>query len=197
MSIMYRKRRLEKLTNSVVLVLEPLDRVGGSDLVRGSDLSVLVLSDGDSGTRSSHTAVEVHTVDTDGRVVLDVQVNVLLDTESEVSGRREVGFLQFVFPDFQSSLENLLGLWSSDRDVHGDLLVTPDSEGSDCVSGFRVDWSLTGQLLQNLGSSGQPVTRLSDTDVKNQLLDLQIPHGVVRFGFGHGINLWRLSDGCS
>lgn len=153
--------------------------------MRRSDLSVLVLLDGNSGTRSAHAAVKVHSVDTDGRIVLDVQVNVLLDTESKVSGRREVRFLQFVLPDLESSLKNFLSFWSSYGDVDGDLLVTSDSECSDCVSCLGVDRGLTRQLLEHFGGSGQPITGLSHTDVEYQFLDLEIPHGVVSLCVGH------------
>lgn len=41
-----------------------------------------------------------------------------------------------------------------------------------------VDWGLTRQLLEHLGGTGQSVTRLSDGDVEDDLLDLQLPHGV-------------------
>ena len=174
-----------ELTDSVVLVLEPFDRVSGRDFVGGADLAVLLLSEGDSGTGSSHTTVKVHSVDTDAWIVLDVQINVLLNTESKVSRGREIRFLQLVFPNFESTLENLLCLGSSDGDVDRDLFVTSDTERSDCVSGLGVDGCLTGQLLEHLGCSGQSITRLSHTDIEDELLDLEFPHRVVGLGIGH------------
>ena len=42
-----------------------------------------------------------------------------------------------------------------------------------------VDGGLTRQLLEHLGGTGEPVTRLADGNVKNQLLDLELPHGVL------------------
>ena len=53
---------------------------------------------------------EVHTIDTDAWVILDAKINVLLDTETEVSVFREVLSSQLVLLYLQSSLENLLGL---------------------------------------------------------------------------------------
>lgn len=87
-------------------------------------------------TRSvySHAAVEVHAVDTNRRVVLDAQIDVLGDTEAEVAGLAEVALPQLVLLDLEAALENLLCLGAADGDVDGDLLVTADTEGSDSVS---------------------------------------------------------------
>lgn len=84
----------------------------------------------------SHAAVEVHTVDTDAGVVLDTQVDVLADTEAEVTGLGEVPFSQFVLLDLETTLENLLGLGATDGNVNGDLFVTTDTEGTDGVAGL-------------------------------------------------------------
>lgn len=72
---------------------------------------------------------------------------------------------QLVLLDLQCPLQHLLGLGPTDRDVHGDLLVTPDGEGSDGVARLGCDGGLTGKLLEHLGGTGQPITRLSDRDV--------------------------------
>lgn len=42
-----------------------------------------------------------------------------------------------------------------------------------------VDRGLTGELLQHLGGTGQSVTRLADADVQDELLDAELPHGVL------------------
>lgn len=42
-----------------------------------------------------------------------------------------------------------------------------------------VDRSLTRQLLKHLGGTGQSVTRLADGDVEDELLDAELPHGVL------------------
>ena len=87
--------------DSVVFGLEPLHglvldkSVGESD---GSDLSASVSHVHASPAQDD---VEVHTVDTDGGVVLDTQVDVLLDSESEVSVVGEVLTTQLVLADLE------------------------------------------------------------------------------------------------
>ena len=41
-----------------------------------------------------------------------------------------------------------------------------------------VDGGLTGQLLKHLGGTGEPVTRLADGDVEDELLDAELAHWV-------------------
>jgi len=118
-----------------------------------------------SWERVHSVLTEVHSEDTDSGIVLDSHINVFVDSESKVTGSREVLFLQLVLLDLQTTLEDLLGFGSSDRDVNGDLLVTTDTESSDGVTGLRGDGSLTSQLFENLGGTSKPVTRLSDGDV--------------------------------
>lgn len=163
---------------------------------------------------AGHAAVEVHAVNTDTRVVLDAEVDVLADAEAEVAGLAEVALAQLVLLDLQATLEDLLGLGATDGDVDSNLLVTADTEGTNGVAGlawrrrgcdvrggFRrlyagsfqagasfggqdgskrtVDRSLTRKLLKHLGGTGQSVTRLADGDVEDELLDAELPHGVL------------------
>lgn len=51
-----------------------------------TDSGLLLLPLGDTHTRSAHDDVEVHSEDSDSGVVLDSEINVLLDSESEVPG---------------------------------------------------------------------------------------------------------------
>jgi hypothetical protein len=44
---------------------------------------------------------------------------------------------------------------------------------------LTVDGGLTRKLLQHLGGTGKSVTRLSDGDVQDELLDAELPHGVL------------------
>lgn len=56
----------------------------------------------------------------------------------------------------------------------------PEEEIGDFdFSSLTVDRSLTRKLLEHLGGTGEPVTRLADRDVEDQLLDLELPHGVL------------------
>jgi len=165
--------------NSLESVLEPLDGLVTLDLVGRSNMGLAAATLGNTLTRSGHAAEEVHSVNTDRRVVLDTEIDVLADTETEVASLREVALAELVFLDLQSTLQDLLSLWSADSDVNGNLLVTTDTEGSDGVAGLAVDWGLTAQLLENLRGSGKSITRLSNRDVENELLDAKLLHGVA------------------
>lgn len=168
-------------------MLEPLDGILLLELVVRTDLSLSSLSAGDTVTSTATDNVEVHTINTDIRVVLDTQVDVLVDTEAEVTSVGEVLGLEFVFLDLETSLQNFLSLWSSDGDVDRNLFVSSDREGSDGVSSLGVDWSLTGELFEHLGSSGKSVTGLTDTDVENKLLNLDLLHRISRLVFSFGL----------
>ena len=135
-------------------VLVPLDDLRGVDLVGSADLGLATPAAGNTltgtGPKSKsvivagfpeillhlHDDVEVHAVDTDRRVVLDAQVDVLGDTETEVAGGGEVALAELVLLDLEATLEDLLGLSATDGDVDGDLLVTADTEGTDGVTGL-------------------------------------------------------------
>ena len=58
------------------------------------------------------------------------------DTETEVTGLREVALAELVLLDLEATLEDLLCLWAADGDVDRDLLVTADTEGTDGVTGL-------------------------------------------------------------
>jgi hypothetical protein len=143
-----------------------------------------------------HDAVEIHSVNTDSRIILDSEIDVFADTETEVTSSREVSLSQFVFLDLQSTFENFFSFRSSDSDVDSNLFVTTDTEGSDSVSGFAccewlvigwwwlsrtwrtVNWGLTTQLFQYFCGTSKSVTRFTNGDVKDEFLDSQLPHGV-------------------
>ena len=105
----------------------------------------------------SHAAIEVHAVDTNRRIVLDAQVDVLANTKSKVASLREVLLAQFILLYLEPSLKNLLclhvsshacshlkmiqgkfylSLGSSYSYMDGNLFVTSDAEGSDRIPGF-------------------------------------------------------------
>ena len=101
-----------------------------------SNLRLRTSSPGHSRTRPSHTAVEVHSVDTNRRVILDSQIDVFRDAEAEVTRLGEVLLAEFVFLDLETTFEDFFCLRASDADVHGDLFVAADAEGADGVAGF-------------------------------------------------------------
>lgn len=133
-------------------------------------------------TRASKDHKEVHTVDTDAGIVLDTQVNVFLDTETEGTTIREVSVLEFVFLDLQALFKDLFSLGTTDSAVNGDLFITANGEGTDSVAGLGVDGGLASQLFQDFGSTAETITAFTDGDVQAQLFDFQISHGVLEEG---------------
>jgi hypothetical protein len=128
------RRRLSD--NALESVLVPLDGLGLVDTVGGADLALASPTLGNALAGAGHAHVEVHAVDTvlrqpcplcrtivcglpNARVVLDAQVDVLADTESEVARLAEVALAEFVFLDLEATLENLLGLGTADGDMDG------------------------------------------------------------------------------
>ncbi len=122
--------------NSLEAGLVPLDNLITPDAVSGTNLGLGTATLGDALTTTTHADVEVHSVNSDSWVVLDTEIDVLGDTETEVTGLREVALAELVLLDLQATLEDLLGLWATDGDMDGDLLVTTDTEGTDGVAGL-------------------------------------------------------------
>ena len=67
------------------LLGEPLLGLLGGDSLEVAELAGSVLSLGDSLASAGQDHVEVHTEDTSVGIVLDSEINMLLDTESEVT----------------------------------------------------------------------------------------------------------------
>ena len=122
--------------NSLESLLVPFDDLILADLVGSTDGGSCTATLGDALTAAAHADIEVHAVDTDSGVVLDAEIDVLADAEAEVAGLGEVALAELVFLDLEATLEDLLSLGAADGDVHGDLLVTTDTEGTDGVSGL-------------------------------------------------------------
>lgn len=96
--------------NAVESLLEPLDGLVTLDAVAGTNGGLHATAASDALTRSGHAAVKVHAVDTNGRVVLDAEIDVLGDTEAEVTSLGEVTLAQLVLLDFEATLKNFLSL---------------------------------------------------------------------------------------
>lgn len=77
----------------------------------------------------------------------------LADTEAEVAGLGEIALLQLILLDLEATLQDLLGLGSTDGDVDGDLFVTTDTEGTDGVAGLACakgkEIPISGRLFKN------------------------------------------------
>jgi hypothetical protein len=78
--------RLNKTANKTHFLLEPLHSVLLGQSVLEANLSLLAAAVGNIESWPAEDDVEVQTVDTNTRVVLNSQVNVFLDTETEVAG---------------------------------------------------------------------------------------------------------------
>lgn len=72
----------------------------------------------------------------ESRNKLDSKIDVLLNTEAEAAGIAEVTPQELVLLDLQTALQKLHCLVSSNRNVTGNLLVTPDSEWPHSVSRY-------------------------------------------------------------
>lgn len=154
-----------------LLLLEEDSLVGVNEPLHGLSASnTLVLSDSgdgssavlDASASTSEDDVDVHTEDTNGRIVLDTKIDVLLDTKAEVSSVREVALEQLVLLNLQGLLEDLSRLRTAHSRVDGDLFVTTDTEGTDGVAGLRVDGGLSSQLVEHCFIISIPYTHPSN-----------------------------------
>ena len=165
--------------DAVELGLEPVDGVVLGETVVGTDAANGALSAGNAVPGTAEDNEKVHAVDADGGIVLDAQVDVFLDAEAEVAGGRKVLLLELVLLDLEALLEDLLGLGAADGAVDGNFFVATDGEGADGVAGLGVDGGLAGELLEDLGSTGEAIARLAHGNVQAQLLDVQRTHRVI------------------
>ena len=101
----------------------------------GSNSGFASSSETDSASWSFEDDVEVHTENTGEGIILNTQIDVLLNTETETSSVGEVGFSQFSILDFKSSFENFVSFIASDGNMGCDFFVSLDAETSDGVSG--------------------------------------------------------------
>lgn len=150
----------------------------------GAKLAGGMAATGDTAARALKNNEEIHTIDTDGGIVLDAKIDVLLDTKAKVSSSREVLGVQLVLLNLQAALQDLLGLRATDSAVDGNLFVTTDGEGTNGVAGLGVDGRLASKVLQNLGSTSKTIAGLTNGDVQAELGDLNVPHGVGLRGRG-------------
>jgi len=114
---------------------------------------------------TAHDDVKVHTEDTDRGVVSRAEIDMLLNTKPKVARLAEILPSELVLLHLEPPLENLLRLGTPDRDVHRDLLVTPDAKVPHCVPRFRRHGRLARQLFEDFGGSCEPVAGFSYRDV--------------------------------
>jgi len=70
--------------------------------------------------------------------------------------------------------------------MDGNLFITTDSERSEGIPCLGVYGLLSSELFQHTGSTGETITTFTDASVDNELINLDVPHGVL-LAFGrHG-----------
>merc|ERR1712156_1226174 len=169
--------------DTIVFLLEPFHGVSFRDSVFESNSRLLSAAVCDVVSRSGKHNVEIHSVDTDARIVLDAKIDMFSNTEAKVSGLRKVASFQLVFLHLQTLLQDFFSLGSSHSAMNSNLFVTSDTEGSDSKTSFGENRCLTSKCFQHFTSTHQSITTLTDTDVDAQFLDANLFHWVDLFNF--------------
>lgn len=146
----------------------------------------------DTSSSAGEANEEIHTVNTSGRVILNTKIDVLANSESEVTGLAEVSLQKFVFLYFQSTFQNFQSFLSTDGYMDGNLFVTTDSERTKGVTGFGVDRLLSGKLFEHTSSTCKTISTFSNAAVEDKFVYFNVPHGVLLF-VGHGAT-WIRDD---
>ena len=160
-------------------VLEPLDGLLLGHTVVDAHTVGAVLASRDTATRTLKDDVEIHTIDTYLRIVLDAEIDVLLDTEAKVARAAEVAVKKLVLLNLKTLLEDLSSLRATNCGVNSDLLVTTDGEGTHGVASARVNGGLASKSLKHLSSTSKTITALTDADVHAELSDADLTHRVL------------------
>ena len=91
------------IDGTIVFLFEPFHSFLFADSVLSADCAFASSSQANSASWSLEDNVEVHTEDTSEGVILNTQINVLLNTESEAAGIGEVSLLEFSVLDLETS----------------------------------------------------------------------------------------------
>ena len=70
--------------------------------------------------------------------LLDSKIDVLLDTKTEAARFAEVATQQLVLLHLQATFQELHGFLATNSHVASDLLITPDSKGTDSVPRCKI-----------------------------------------------------------
>ncbi|GIL81996.1 hypothetical protein Vretifemale_10923, partial [Volvox reticuliferus] len=134
--------------NAIELLLEPLDGVLLGHLVLDAHPRLALPAAGHTVPSPFQAHVEIHAVNTSRGVILQSQINVLLDTETEVAGVRKVLTDKLELLHGQAALHQIVGLLAADGHKARNLLITADSERADCKTSLPVHRNLRCQLFQ-------------------------------------------------
>ena len=134
---MFRGKLLSFVENdTIVFGLEPFHDVVLDESVLASNTSRLVLLVSNVQARSAENNVEIHTVNTNGRIMLDIQINVPFN---EKLSRRNSYSLTL------SPLSRISSAFAAKALLDERCNAQRFSRyGSDGVSGLEEDWCLTG-----------------------------------------------------
>lgn len=105
----------------------------------------------------------------------------------------EVSLSEFEFLNLEATFDELLSLFATDGDVHGNFLVSLDGESSDSIAGAGLDGLLVGEILEHLSGLGQLIARLTSAEVENELLNADFSHLVVELGLLLLLHIFFLS----
>lgn len=164
---------------SLELLLDPVASLVLGDLVVVSDAVLAVLPLGDTSSFTGQYNVKVHSVNTDTWVVLDSHVDMLVNSESEVTRVAKVLGQDLVVLAAKSKVDELHGTFTADSHVARDVLVTTDRKGTDSVASLGEYRLVTGKLLEYGGGAGEAILVVSDRDVEDKLLNEDFPVGIV------------------
>ncbi len=105
--------------------------------MRDANLGNSAVTLGNAEAGAGQHDVEVHAEDTSLRIVLQAEIDVLSNAETEVAGGGEVRSIQLVLLHLQRAVENLSSLRTTDGGVDSDLLVTTNAEAAHGVTGYK------------------------------------------------------------
>merc|ERR1712180_44884 len=164
--------------NTIILLLKPFHGISLSNSVLESNSRLLSTTVCDVVTGSSKHNIEIHSIDSNARIVLYPKINMLGNSESKIPCFGKIATTQFILLHLETLLQDFFCFGSSNSAMDGNLFITTDAKGSYGVAGFGEDRCLTGQSFQDLSSTNQSVTTLSNADVDTQFLNTDLLHWV-------------------
>merc|ERR1712180_343362 len=135
--------------NTVILLLKPFHGISLCNSVLEPNSRLLSTTVRDVVPRTSKHNIEIHSIDTNARIVLYPEINMLRNSKSEIPGFRKIAPTQLVLLHLQPLLQDFFCFGSSHGTVDGNLFITTDTKGSNGVACFGEDRCLPGQSFQD------------------------------------------------
>ena len=109
-----------------------------------------------------------------------------INPKSKVDCVTEVGLLQLVLFDLETSFNDLKRFSTANSNMRSNLLVTTDAETSHGVSGLRGHGFLLRDLVQNTNSLSKLITTATGGNVQDKFVHFDLSHciflGHLRYG---------------